>query len=123
MSEQLIGDANTVLLVDDDEGVRDYMETVLEMAGYRVIVATDGEEALTKFKECDEIALVLTDLVMPNKNGRELINDIKEIRPAMKVIIMSSYASDIIDWESISKEGIDFVSKPIRIDVDLPPEN
>jgi PAS domain S-box-containing protein len=103
----------TVLIAEDDEGVRDMVRQSLEGFGYKVIEAVDGEDAVIKFKENkDKIDILLFDLIMPKKNGKDAYEDIKGIRHDIKVIFTSGYAADIIDRFGI-KEGIEFISKPV----------
>jgi PAS domain S-box-containing protein len=104
----------TILLAEDQEEVRRALEMTLEGAGYRVIDAVDGEDAINKFKENkDSIQLIMVDVIMPKKSGKETIDEIKKIKPGVKVIFTSGYTSDIISREGILEKGMDFISKPI----------
>jgi two-component system cell cycle sensor histidine kinase/response regulator CckA len=114
-STSLTGGTKTLLLVEDEEIVRFCLKNILERAGYRVIVAGDGEEAVERFMEHDDISLVLTDMMMPRKNGKELFDEINKIKPGTKVILMSGYMPDIMHREFIGAEGIEFISKPFEI--------
>jgi PAS domain S-box-containing protein len=105
----------TILLVDDDEGVRDLMGELLEKYGYTVIKAVEGEDAVQKFKEFnDAVDLVILDMVMPKMNGIEVYNMISAISPGVRVLFISGYAADIINGNFVLDDGCFFVSKPIK---------
>ena len=81
------------LLVEDEVGIRRAAERALELYGYKVIVAGDGAEGLRLFEEsAGEIALVISDVVMPKMNGHDLYKAIRQRSPATKCILMSGYA-------------------------------
>ncbi|MDO8721846.1 MAG: PAS domain S-box protein, partial [Syntrophales bacterium] len=101
-----------VLLVEDDERVRKITLSVLEDFGYHVILAVNGEDAISKFKENkDRIQLCISDMVMPKLGGREAYEEMRKIRPDLRVIFMSGYAAD--KTKGIIDEGLDFISKPV----------
>ncbi|MDI6729023.1 MAG: ATP-binding protein, partial [Thermodesulfovibrionales bacterium] len=103
----------TILIAEDEANVRKLMADVLKGHGYKVIEASDGENAVDKFKENkDRVHLLLFDLIMPKKNGKDAYEDIKGIRHDMKAIFMSGYAKDIIRRFGI-EESIEFISKPV----------
>ncbi|MEW5744937.1 MAG: PAS domain S-box protein [Nitrospirota bacterium] len=105
--------AETILVAEDETAVRDTTVALLEKFGYRVITAADGEEAVRKFGENrDDIQLLLFDVVMPKKNGREAYEAIRRLKPGIKVLFTSGYASDIMYKRGILEEGFDFISKP-----------
>ncbi len=104
----------TILLAEDDSDVRELTRIVLERNGYEVIEATDGEDALEKFrKNKDGINLLVFDLIMPGKSGKEAYDAIKRIRPDMKVLFMSGYSDDILCKRNIIDRGLDYVLKPV----------
>jgi two-component system cell cycle sensor histidine kinase/response regulator CckA len=108
------GGTETVLLAEDDEGVRKLINIVFEQSGYKVIEAVDGEDAVIKFKENkDKIDLVILDVIMPKKHGKMAYEEIKKVTPEIKVILVSGYSADIIDKKGIIEEGINFIPKPI----------
>jgi signal transduction histidine kinase len=108
------GGRETILLAEDEHDVRVLISIVLREAGYSVIEALDGEDAVRKFSEqADRIALVLSDVIMPKKNGKEAYMQIREMRPGVKVLFMSGYTADIIESKGILAEGIPFLSKPL----------
>ncbi|HUI46333.1 MAG TPA: ATP-binding protein [Nitrospirota bacterium] len=103
----------TVLLAEDDGEVRMLMRTVLKEAGYQVIEAVDGEDAIQKFRENNNIDLVVSDIIMPKINGKEMYQEIKKFRPEIKVIFTSGYTADIIHKKGVFDLGLDFVLKPV----------
>ncbi|GEM_PF-4910850 len=104
----------TILIAEDESLVRELHRELLSNYGYKIYEAADGEEALKMFNEYkDEIELVLSDVVMPKKNGKELIKEIQKIKPDMKIILMSGYSLNLIGREGLIDCKIDFVSKPI----------
>ncbi len=104
----------TILLADDNSEVRAGAKAMLEEFGYKIIEATDGEDAIVKFKRYkDRIKLVILDVIMPKKNGKEAYKEIRRISPDIKVIFTSGYTADIIQQKGILSEGSGFVHKPI----------
>jgi PAS domain S-box-containing protein len=103
-----------VLVAEDEPDVRKLTKTVLEEFGYTVIEAVNGEDAINKFMENrDKIQLLLLDVIMPKKNGKEVYEEIKKIKPDMKALFISGYTSNFIHKKGILEEGINFVLKPI----------
>jgi len=114
----VVGGTEVILVADDDEQVRMLILEVLEAGGYKVLVASDGDEAIAKFKEnADSIDLALLDVVMAKKNGKEVFDLIHPIRPDLKVLFMSGYTADIINQKGVLDDKIEFVSKPLSPDV------
>ncbi len=108
------GGTETVLVADDDTSIRMLIKEVLQGFGYTVIEAADGNEAVSRFAENkDAVRLLLLDVVMPRKNGREAYEEIRAVMPDIKVIFMSGYTADIIHEKGIIEEGINFISKPV----------
>jgi len=107
------GGAETILVAEDDESVRRFTKSVLEQAGYTVIEAIDGEDALNKFRENkDKIDLLLFDVVMPRMDGKAAYDRISEIRPGLKVIFTSGYTQEHIAKKGVLEEGTEFIYKP-----------
>jgi PAS domain S-box-containing protein len=107
------GGTETILVSEDDEKLRKLYKTILKQQGYEVILANNGEEAIEKFVENkDRIHLVLLDMIMPRKSGKEVYDEIKRIKPEMKVIFVSGYTADRLNKESLAGEGVDFIFKP-----------
>jgi two-component system NtrC family sensor kinase len=109
-----MGGTETVLVAEDNDDVRRLMIKVLEGAGYKVVAAVDGDEALEKFEQHkDDIRLLILDVVMPNKNGQMVYNNIRENHDGIQTLFMSGYTADIIDTKGIMEQGSSFLSKPI----------
>ncbi len=105
-------DAPTVLVVEDDQAVRDLTTSFLNTAGYQVLSAKDGFEALQLAKECgDSIAVLLTDVVMPKMRGTELAKRLRADFPATKVIFVSGYLEHNQEGAEILAYGV-FLEKP-----------
>ena len=104
----------TILVAEDDAALRKLFSTVLQAYGYKVILAEDGEDAISKFMDNkDKIQLVMLDMIMPKKSGKEVYDRITKIRPDMKTLFSSGYTADRIDKDSRSKGGFDFIMKPV----------
>jgi two-component system, cell cycle sensor histidine kinase and response regulator CckA len=103
----------TVLLVEDEEGVRGVARRMLERHGYRVIVAQNAGEALLSCERRDEpIHVLLTDVVMPRVSGPELAARIQQRWPAMKVLYMSGYTDGSVIVHGVLEQGVSFLQKP-----------
>ncbi|MDT5122162.1 MAG: two-component system, cell cycle sensor histidine kinase and response regulator CckA [Acidobacteriota bacterium] len=108
----------TVLLTEDEEQVRQMIRMILEMSGYRVLEAADGEEALAIYKQYEgEIDLIMTDVVMPLMSGRELVQSLEILHPGIKVLYMSGYTDDAIVRHGLLDQEIVFLQKPFTPDV------
>jgi signal transduction histidine kinase/CheY-like chemotaxis protein len=109
------GGNETVLVAEDDASLRGLFRIVLESFGYSVISAVDGEDATTKFMENRErIDLVLIDMIMPKKNGKEVVNAIRKVSPLIKILYMSGYTMDIIKTEELADSDSVFIHKPLQ---------
>jgi len=104
----------TILVVDDDGHVRDIIGKILDGMGYKVILASDGEDALRKAHEAGPLDLVLTDVVMPNKGGFDMVTELTNERPEVEVIFMSAYTGDEQLVERISDGRARFLAKPFK---------
>jgi two-component system cell cycle sensor histidine kinase/response regulator CckA len=105
--------SETVLVAEDEPGVRALVGEVLGQRGYRVLEALDVEDALRICREHpDEIELLLTDVVMPVMSGRELAEHVAEIRPEIKVLYMSGYTDNIVVHHGITSIDTQFLQKP-----------
>jgi|GEM_PF-5879744 len=112
---EAIGGMETILVAEDDTAVRRLYREVLEEFGYKIIEAEDGEEAVARYLENqDMIQLLLFDLIMPKKNGKEAYDQIRQINAKIKVIFSSRYTADIISQKGLGNEYINLVSKPIN---------
>lgn len=102
----------TILLAEDSQMVRELTRELLEARGYRIIEASSGEEALEICKSHpDDISLILSDIIMNKMTGRELAEQATQLRPGIKVVLMSGYA-DEITRDNIVKTGFQFIAKP-----------
>ena len=102
----------TVLLVEDAEGLRLLATKLLERLGYTVLVAANAEQAFRLFEENPSIDLLLTDVVMPGASGPELTRRLHERTPGLKVIYMSGYTGDAIVRHGVLDAGVAFLHKP-----------
>ena len=109
-----VGGSETVLLAEDNELVRKLLTTVLCEAGYSVIVATDGEDAVRKFgRNASSIKLLIFDLIMPRMNGKAASDEIRRTHPGVKTIFASGYAPDIARRKTELEEGAYLLYKPV----------
>jgi len=103
----------TILLVEDDEMVRRLASDILREKGYQVLVGKTGEEAMRICREHKgRIDLMLTDVVMPEMNGRKLAENVRPIRENMRVVFMSGYTDDAIVHHGVLEPGTNFIEKP-----------
>ena len=110
-----MGNNETVLVAEDDRLVMGLAREILGKHGYRIVEAADGEEAVARFTEhADRIEMVLLDVIMPKKNGKEVFEEIKKLKPNIKTLFMSGYTNDIIAGKGIIEEGINLISKPVH---------
>ena len=109
--DPLRGD-ETLLLVEDQDAVRASIRAILARYGYRVHEARDAASALTLAQEHPDIALVITDVVMPRMGGRELVERLTALRPDLAVIFMSGYAEDFALGEGAAGAAVTYLQKP-----------
>jgi CheY-like chemotaxis protein len=109
------GGAETILLVEDETGVREVVCRLLEQAGYRVLAAADSQDALRLGRDYPgPIHLLFTDVVMPGMGGRELANRIQPQHPHLKILFMSGYTENAIIHHGVLDSGIAFINKPFK---------
>jgi two-component system, cell cycle sensor histidine kinase and response regulator CckA len=105
--------SETILLVEDDELVRELARGILEANGYCVVVAENGGAALLACEQhTGGIDLVLTDVVMPQMSGRELVERLAKVRPGLKVLYFSGYTSGVVLHDDVVGSGAAFLQKP-----------
>jgi PAS domain S-box-containing protein len=110
-----VGD-ETILLVEDDPALLQIIKTLLEKHGYRTLIAHNGEEALDLFRTTVEpIHLILTDVIMPGKNGIEMSQEISALHPGIPIVFMSGYAADFMDRIQNSGQVVHYISKPLKL--------
>jgi CheY-like chemotaxis protein len=103
----------TVLVAEDEQMVRVLIRKVLEQAGYTVLLASGGAEALQlAARHAGPIQMLVTDVVMPGMNGRELARRLLELRPDTKVLYLSGYADDAVERHGVLDPGTAFMQKP-----------
>ncbi len=108
------GGNETVLLAEDDDMIRELNRTLLEEAGYSVIDAVDGRDALEKLEQYPRcVDVLVTDVIMPHVDGKTLYEEIMKIRPEMKVLFMSGYSTDMLDSRGVADDGVNFIEKPV----------
>ena len=111
--EEFPGGTETILLVDDEEIIRNMVKRMLEKFGYNVLIAANGQEALTYYKESkDPIDLTIIDVIMPEMDGRQTFRKLKKINSEIKVLLSSGGDVDV-DPKKLHKDGIQgFIQKP-----------
>jgi CheY-like chemotaxis protein len=110
------GGTQTVLVVEDAEGLRVLVKKLLQRQGYTVFAAGNADEAVTLFNQHASIGVLLTDVVMPGASGPELTRRLVAQRPDLKVIYMSGYTEDAIVHHGVLNPGIAFLHKPFTSD-------
>jgi CheY-like chemotaxis protein len=109
------GRGELILVVDDDDLIRHLAQKTLTRAGYQVLAARDGEDALEIFMaHAAEVKLLLLDVVMPRMDGRVLYENICELRPGVPVLFVSGYQSHLLESEYMFAAGGEFFEKPFR---------
>jgi two-component system, cell cycle sensor histidine kinase and response regulator CckA len=108
------GGSETILVVEDDDAVLSFICHVLQKAGYQVLTAENGEEAIARFHENrDNIELVLSDVILPRKNGKEVYDTVKKVRPSLPFIFISGYTGEAIVDRDLQQEQITLLQKPV----------
>ncbi len=102
----------TILLVDDEEGIRNVLDITLTHAGFRVLLASDGDMGFNAFKT-QKPDIVITDIKMPGIGGIELLKQIKQISPDTEVIMITGHGDMDLAVKSLQYEAADFITKPI----------
>jgi two-component system cell cycle sensor histidine kinase/response regulator CckA len=106
----------TILLVEDETFLRDVTCDILESAGYRVLKTRNAKEAISAFSEYKPIVrLLLTDVVLPGQNGRDLANEMRMICPSLRIIFISGYPENVVTRDGIQKEGMFYLPKPFSL--------
>ena len=108
--------SETILIVEDEASVLKLSQDMLEMLGYKVLAAGTTDQAFRLVREyAGHIDLLLTDIVMPDMNGKELAERMIPLKPGMKCLYMSGYTADVIARQGILDKGIQFISKPFSL--------
>jgi DNA-binding NtrC family response regulator len=107
----------TILLVEDEPGILDIAEQMLENCGYRVLTAATPGEAIAIVGECaDEVHLLISDVVMPEMNGPELRMKLSTISPRIRCLYISGYPTNVIVRHGVLKAGVHFLQKPFTLE-------
>ena len=109
-----VGDA-CILVVDDDEGVRENLAELFELVGYSTLMAASASEALKTLSEND-VDLLLTDYRMPGPNGVELIESARRMKPGLRAILMTAFGDSFTEIESVRRGATGYVNKPFEAD-------
>jgi CheY-like chemotaxis protein len=110
--------SETVLVVEDEKAVRDLTVKIMRQLGYHVLAAASGAEAIEVSRShTGHIALLLTDVVMPNMSGRQLADVLIPSRPGLKVLYLSGYTENTVVHHGVLDEGVDFLPKPFSREV------
>jgi PAS domain S-box-containing protein len=108
------GDAETILVVEDDPDLRSYIAEILRSLDYRVMLAADSAAALERLaSNKGRVDLLLTDIVMPGLNGRQLAEKAREQNPDLKVLYMTGYSRNAVVHQGRLDEGVDLLQKPM----------
>ena len=106
----------TILLVEDEPFLRDVTCDILESAGYRVLKTRDAVEALSAFNQFKPIVrLLLTDVVLPGQNGRDLASDLRAICPELRIIFISGYPENVVTRNGVHGDGMSYLPKPFSM--------
>ncbi len=105
----------TILVVDDDQGMRETLSDIFSEMGHDTAVAGDGYDAIKLVRE-RPYDLVLIDIKMPGMNGVETFRRIKEVRPGLKVVMMTAFALDELIEEARSLGAVEVLFKPLQLD-------
>ncbi len=114
--EPIPAGTGTILMVEDDGSILELGQTVLEQLGYNVLATGTPEQAIELVRGCNgKIDLLITDVVMPQMNGRELANRLGRFVPGLKTLYMSGYTANVIAHHGVLDPGINFLQKPFSI--------
>ncbi len=115
-TKEIKGGAETILVVEDERSVRLMLTEILKSQGYTTIEAIDGNDAIEVHRTHKErIDLIILDVVMPGKNGKEALDEMSRTDPRVRAIFVSGYTGDIMIDKGIQSEGVDFLHKPIAV--------
>jgi CheY-like chemotaxis protein len=104
----------TIFVVEDDPDVRSYVVETLSELEYNVIEAGDAEAAMKALEDQKvEVDLLLTDVILPGRNGRQLADDLKKLRPKLKVLLMTGYSRNAVVHQGRIDAGVDLIQKPL----------
>lgn len=108
------GGTETLLLAEDSTDVRAIIRELLSAAGYTVVEAANGDDAIERYREHrDTVGLLILDVVMPGKNGKEAYEEIRRINPSIRALFMSGYTGDVVLGKGIQGTVVDYIAKPV----------
>jgi len=111
-----LGNGETVLVVEDESAILNVSKIMLENLGYRVLAADTPGVAIELARKCaSEIRLAITDVIMPEMNGRDLADRLQSLIPGLKILFMSGYTANVIASRGVLDEGVDYIPKPFSI--------
>jgi CheY-like chemotaxis protein len=114
-AEQLPETPRTILVVDDEDGIRTFIARVLQGAGYRIVVAANGPDALRLAAALPTLDLIVTDVTMPAMSGCELARRLRIENPALKVLYITGYTDRLFDEKVMMWENEAFIEKPCTV--------
>ncbi|MCP4726156.1 MAG: PAS domain S-box protein [bacterium] len=115
-SAEMVKGVETILVVDDEIGVRNLIKIMLEFLGYTVLMAEDGQKAIEIYKEkYNDVDLVILDMIMPNLAGKETFYKLKKINNDIKVILLSGFSQEGKASELLNNGALSFISKPFKM--------
>jgi CheY-like chemotaxis protein len=112
----VMGEGQTILLVEDDQEVREYTRAALTSLGYRVLEAGDGISALRILEESPDVALLFTDVGLPGMNGRRLAQEAHNRLPNLKVLYTTGYARNAIVHHGLLDADVELLPKPFTVE-------
>jgi PAS domain S-box-containing protein len=105
----------TILVAEDNADLREFMSKILKSLGYQVILAVDGQDAVDKFRDnSDKIQLIIMDMIMPLKSGKQAYDEIRQIKPDAMALFSSGYSGKIIQQQGELGNNAEFISKPVH---------
>ncbi len=116
-TEIMKGGGELILAVEDEEMIRDFLQTILGQSGYKVILAADGMEGFQTYtQKMKEIDLVLLDMGLPGMSGEDVLSNILSMNPNAKVISTSGYIEPEVRKHALQNRAVDYLPKPYSID-------
>ena len=104
--------SQTILLVDDEAGVRLFLQEALEDLGYEVLIANDGQEGLTVLESDTAIDLLISDVMMPRMNGPTMVAAARFHRPVLPVVFITGYSADLLASKGVLGDRMSVLAKP-----------
>jgi len=115
MTQVAEDEGRKLLLIDDNDLVRNVLHEVLEISGYSVIDAVDGEDGINAFRNNNQhIRLIISDVLMPKKNGKEVYDEVRKINQDINILFISGYPDDLLANNLTQDDKMYFLPKPVR---------